>query len=214
MLGSTNSSVFAMGLLRRKIRRRASLRGRLRPDDRTLERYDMSIRFRRRAGILVLAIGCIVLSNSTGCSDIEVSSHYAPSEALTALPKSYDWASLSQGQSEFWNQRTELRDMVNAAIESRFAEKGYTRQSGAQPGFYVRLNATKEARTDSGVNPHGEVYEKIALIMDVINPATNRTLWRGAATARLDAAANPEQRRNRIHQAAHMLVDRFADNNK
>ncbi len=162
----------------------------------------------------MLASCCIALLSSPGCSDIEVSSHYAPSEALTALPMNYEWAGVTQGQSEFWNQRTELREMVKAAIETRFNEKGYTRQSGSPPGFYVRLNATKEARTDSGVNPHGEVYEKIALIMDVINPATNRTLWRGAATARLDAATNPEQRRNRIHQAAHLLVDRFADNNK
>lgn len=174
----------------------------------------MSNLIRRQAGSLVLAVCCTALLNSSGCSDIEVSSSYAPSEALTALPKSYEWASMSQGQSEFWSHRTELRDMMIAAVESRFIEKGYTRQSGSQPGFFVRLNATKEARTDSAVNPHGEVYEKIALIMDVINPATNRTLWRGAATARLDASANPEQRRSRIHDAAHMLVDRFADNNK
>lgn len=169
-------------------------------------------RCNRILSTLFVCIGAQLLS--TGCSDIEVSSHYAPSEALTALPNTYDWAQLTGAQSEFWNQRTEMRDLVNTAIEERFTARGYTRQTGAQPGFYVRLNATRESRTDSGVNPHGEVYEKIALIMDVINPATNRTLWRGAATARLNASANPEQRRDRIHQAAHMLVDRFVDGNK
>lgn len=174
----------------------------------------MSHTLRRSSLSFILIACCGALLNLAGCSDIEVSSQYAPSESLTALPHTYDWAPMTREQSDFWNQRHELRDLVAQAIESRFTEKGYTRQTGSQPGFYVRLNATKEARTDSGVNPHGEVYEKIALIMDVINPATSRTLWRGAATARLDSSANPEQRRNRIHQATHLLVDRFADNNK
>lgn len=174
----------------------------------------MPTRFRRRpCNLVILACG-IALPTAAGCSDIEVTSHYAPSESLTAVPKTYDWAQLTREQSDFWNQRNELRQLVNTAIESRFTERGYTRQSGSQPGFYVRLNATKESRTDSAVNPHGEVYEKIALIMDVINPVTGRTIWRGAATARLDSSANPESRRNRIHEAAHMLVDRFADGNK
>jgi len=169
---------------------------------------------RRSSFHFILLAGCGAFANLAGCSDIEVTSHYAPSESLTALPSTYDWAQMTREQSEFWNQRHELRELVQQAIESRFTERGYTRQTGSQPGFYVRLNATKEARTDSGVNPHGEVYEKIALIMDVVNPATGRTQWRGAATARLDSSAVPEHRRNRLHQATQMLVDRFVDGNK
>ena len=163
---------------------------------------------------LVLHSCCGAMLAVAGCSDIEVTSSYAPSESLTAVPTTYDWAPATRDQSDFWSQRAEMRDLVHKAIEERFTERGYTKQAGSQTGFYVRLNATKENRTDSGVNPHGEVYEKIALIMDVVRPTTGRTIWRGAATARLDSSANPEQRRTRIHEAAHKLVDRFADGNK
>ena len=170
---------------------------------------------RLRLCSLIILICCIALTAASGCvSDMEVHSSYAPSESLQPVPKTYDWAQLSKEQTDSWTQRTEMREFVHAAIEERFTAKGYAKQTDLQPGFLVRLHTTKEARTDSGVNPHGEVYEKIALIMDVIRPSTGRTIWRGAATARLESSANPEQRRTRINKACQMLVDTFTAGNK
>jgi len=168
---------------------------------------------RRIFNLLLVCSGA--LSISTGCAgDIEIHSSYAPSEALSAVGKSYNWADLSQEQTESWARRQELRELVHIGVEEHFSAKGYTRQAGAAPDFLVRLHMTKETRTDSNVNPHGETYEKISLIMDVIKPSTGRTLWRGAAATRLDSSATPEQRRARIRKAAQMLVDRFTAGNK
>jgi len=173
----------------------------------------MHVRPRRRIDSLLLA-SCFALMLSPGCGgEIEVHSSYAPSEALSPVGRTYRWADLTQEQADSWTQRQELRELVFAGVEEQFTTNGYTR-TDAQHDFIVRLHMTRETRTDSNVNPHGETFEKMGLIMDVIKASTGRTHWRGAATTRLDSSADPEQRRTRIRQATHRLVDRFTAGNK
>ena len=176
------------------------------------------MRFLQNQSITHLTLGLGILGTlATGCSDagpIAVQSAYAPDMALVRVGRTFDFATPTPEQAAQWNQLEDMRDVIWAEVEQRFASKGYVRSASPPADFLVRPHVAKESYNDSSVNPHGETLERGALILDIIQPSTSKTIWRGAATARLAPSLPPEQRRDRIRRGVEMLVDRFASSNK
>ena len=53
------------------------------------------------------------------------------------------------------------------------------------------------------------VYEEGTLVIDILDPATGKHIWRGYAQAKVDEARSPAEREKRVREAIGLILDRF-----
>jgi hypothetical protein len=119
-----------------------------------------------------------------------------------------------------------LDGRIRAAVDHELAAKGYQAAAPAKAGFLVGYHVVVKERVDAAtlggwyghggwwgpgqpVQPVVRRYEEGTLILDVIDPATDRLLWRGTGTAVVDPDASPKAKERRINTVVAKVLERF-----
>jgi hypothetical protein len=153
------------------------------------------------------------------CSSIDVSHDYDKSYDFSTL-KSWSWHPTAAASSDS-NAVVSLTDArIRSAVESELASRGYSEvHDGAS--FLVAYHAVIQQKIDPGTNPYGYgwshaymgptvmTYDEGTLLIDFIDPKSKSMIWRGTASAVVDASDSAEKREKRIHEAVHKVLEDF-----
>lgn len=177
-------------------------------------------------------LACLSLVAVAGlaCSTVAVSSDFDPSYDFSGL-KTYTWMSTQPeqtGDPRVDNQLTEER--IRRAVDEELAAKGYVKRE--QPvDFLVAYSAAIERRTDVEVvqDYYGpgwgywgagssyttiSDYDEGSILLDILDPANKKLIWRGVAAAELYFDSTPEERDQRTREAVEKILERFPPENK
>lgn len=164
---------------------------------------------RRCARLLSVAL----LLAAGACSGITANSNIAPGTNL-AQYHTYAWHSGVSGQAQGIGEQE-----VRSALQAQLAEKGLTLATNAPPEFLVAYHGKKEQKTEVysggygywgygwGGFPDVQTYTQGTLIVDFIDPQTNKVFWRGTASGVLDNPDNPDM--SKIDTAVAKLVQQY-----
>jgi hypothetical protein len=159
---------------------------------------------------IVTLLGTTIVA---GCSDdgtITVSSGYGKGIKFSGLGPTYAWSpSPSMDRANPALGSAEFGELVRKVVENELAAKGFTPASAGPANFWVDYRIGKQKKTDSGVNPHGEVFGEGSLQLDVLDPQNGKMIWRGVAQARIVPKAPPELREKRLKMAVQRLMKDF-----
>jgi hypothetical protein len=148
-----------------------------------------------------LAIAAVTSAALAGCAPIRVDSFVERGTDFGRI-RSYGWANadtLSTGDARLDNNPFFQR-RVQADVEAQLSTRGMHKASdGTRPDVVLHYHASAtdqisvsgldqdSPRCESGVADCAPiVYEKGSLVLDFVDPATNKLLWRGWATTPLD----------------------------
>jgi len=170
-----------------------------------------------------LCIGLLAVLVSA-CASPKVGYDYDRGIDFTAY-RTYEWMPDSGGPTG--DKRID-NDLVNAriraAVDGQLREKGYTNPAAGLPDFYVTYQAAvtdmmKGASTQryigdratglyttvSDVHP----YKDGALLVDIVDGATQKLVWQGTASAEIDPALSARERDERIARVVKAMFDHF-----
>ena len=161
-----------------------------------------------------------------GCSRVTVTTDHDPSAHFGTL-HTYAWRpGPQQGVDDPRFDSTLIDKRVRAAVDRVLAAKGYrTAAPGSTAGFLVGYHAVVRQRTSvqtinswygyrvggwrGGPPTYAHDYEEGTLLIDVIDPATMKLLWRGSGTAVVDPSTGAEKRERRINEAVDEILAKF-----
>ena len=148
-----------------------------------------------------------------GCGETEsinASTRYGPGVKLSGLGPAFAWApSAPADPANPPVGGPELRQLIHSIVERELKAKGFTPSAADSPDFLIDYRIGKRQKTDSGVNPHGEVFDEGSLVLDVLNPQSGALIWRGVAQARVLYGITPEVREKRLNLAVQRLMKDF-----
>ncbi|MDY6941829.1 MAG: DUF4136 domain-containing protein [Pseudomonadota bacterium] len=172
----------------------------------------------RRTPSWTHAIRLAVLSATAltliACGDYRIRQDYDRSFDFSQL-KTYAWtADLSKTAS----MNPTLLEQVRLSTDAQLMSLGY-QQDPRRPDFLVTVRASAETKTQpyipmSGTGSWDDTaptydYEVGTLVIDVIDPASNRPVWRGRARGVLADQPNPAEQPKRINQAVRDILADF-----
>ena len=143
-----------------------------------------------------MRLNCALLLLLAGCSSIATSFDFDPDADFAKL-KSYAW----RGQSKNDAFSPLVYERIVSAGDRELAAKGYRKVAG-NPDFHVAAHGRTDRRvqvTDFGYDPwyRGGVsgvdvyeYDEGTLIVDIVDVAQKKLVWRG--TARKTLSQNPD----------------------
>ena len=164
------------------------------------------------------------------CAGIETSTNYDPNAVATLSQyRTYSWLPAPQGQNtRVYNDVVEAR--VKQAVNQYLQARGY-RLVDQNPDFKVGWHGAIDQKLDIGTmdtyygygwgpwySPYsvGAVpqtyvreYEEGTLILDVVDAASNKLVWRGTAQAELSTDASAEDRQKKLNEAVNKIFDEF-----
>lgn len=147
------------------------------------------------------------------CSGITANSNLAPGTNL-AQYRTYAWHTGTSGQAE-----SIAEQQVRSSLQAQLAERGMTLATTQPPDFLVAYHGKKQQKVDVypggygywgygwGGFPDIQTYTQGTLIVDFIDPKTNRVFWRGTASGVLDNPNNPNMQK--IDTAVAKLMQQY-----
>ncbi|HVG64299.1 MAG TPA: DUF4136 domain-containing protein [Hyalangium sp.] len=164
------------------------------------------------------------------CAGIETSTNYDPNAVGTLSQyRTYAWLPEPKGADmRVYNDIVEAR--VKQAVDQEMQARGY-RLVDQNPDFKLGWHGAIDQKLDvgtmdtyygygwgpwyspyyAGTVPHTYVreYEEGTLILDVVDAASNKLVWRGTAQAELSADASAEDRQRKLHDAVNKILEDF-----
>ncbi|MBS1212315.1 MAG: Phosphonate transporter phosphate-binding periplasmic component [Proteobacteria bacterium] len=129
---------------------------------------------------------------------------------------------------------TLLRQRVQDAVEQGLILHGYRKQlqEGTPPDFWVTFHAALKRKVEvvtyggyygygwwgypwgymgGGMWPQAYTrdYDERVIVLDILDPATRKLLWRATARDTLDEDATPQEKAHRIGQAVRQMLAGF-----
>jgi hypothetical protein len=174
----------------------------------------------------LLRTAVIVVMLASGCSGVRVATDYDRSVDLHAL-KTYAWATPRRqptGDPRLDNPLLEAR--IERAIESAMNTQGLRPADPGDADFLVAYHVVIDQRSDVTEVPTGfgyrgfwggfygsrvqvDQYEVGTLLIDFIERASDRLVWRGSGEARLHDRGSPEDRDARAQRTVDAILERF-----
>jgi hypothetical protein len=170
----------------------------------------------------LLAIACAL----AGCTQFNVRSRQDPSTDFSRL-RTWAWLPLSEAAPA--DQRT-LNRLIDAriqrAVESELRAKGYAAADG-QADFLLNYRLATQPASDVKGDPrrafadsfwwgipdgegfYTESYDEGTLYVAILDAATKRIVWVGAAGARLVPTMSMEKTEKRVDEAVQQIMARF-----
>ena len=166
----------------------------------------------------------LLVSWATACAAPKVGYDYDPSANFNAY-HTYNWVGDKQeitGDQRLDNSLVDGR--IRTAIGTQLRSKGYTTSVSKQPDFYVAYHIKvkdmmKGSSTQDyiGDRAHGtyttisdiQPYKEGTLLIDIVDAASKRLVWRGSALAEVDPGMTPEERDERIGNIVHAMFAHF-----
>lgn len=178
----------------------------------------------------LVAVVCGVLLSA--CSSISVNTDYDTSKSFSNL-KSFAWLSPKQKlvvdplvDNDLMNQR------IQRSVESELEKRGYTKASGDDSAdFFITYHVKAEDKISAtsfhgsyGYYPcwHGCVgmgvgydrdihvrqYKQGTFMLDIIDPASEKLMWRGSAGQRL-VSGTPDERDEYVQEIVSAILAKF-----
>jgi uncharacterized protein DUF4136 len=164
------------------------------------------------------------------CAGIETSTNYDPNAVATLSQyRTYSWLPEKQGlNTRVYNDVVEAR--VKQAVDQYLQSRGY-QLVDQNPDFKVGWHGAIDQKLDvntmdsyygygwgpwygpyyTAAVPHTYVreYEEGTLILDVVDAASNKLVWRGTAQAELSSKSSVEKRQERLNEAVEKIFEDF-----
>jgi uncharacterized protein DUF4136 len=187
-------------------------------------------------GIQLLCL-FLLASSMAACETAKVGYDYDPSANFSAY-HTYEWAVAKQektGDRRADSPDVDIR--IRTAVGAQLRVKGYTKPPSGQPDFYVAYhigvnNMTPDTSTQyfsEGMADHPftysvdtrtmgkphptvkdtPVYITGALLIDVIDAASKKLVWRGTASGEINPGLTSEERDERIRGLVHEMFTHF-----
>ena len=158
---------------------------------------------------------------AAACSTITIKTDYEPAVDFSRF-KTYDWIPgvRTPGNLQEVIGAGRVGPFVEAAVEKELARRGYEKEKrpGEKPDFFVSYRAQAKEITEPNVITYscGEAicshgvemqrYREGTLVLDIIEPESNRVVWRGTAVG---VIGDPEKRKEAIEDAVARLLRNF-----
>ena len=155
----------------------------------------------------LLALGLLA-----GCSTVAVNSETAR-DANLANFKTFGWyaAPGAQGKPE------SLADQdIRSSIEKNLAAKGITHAAEGNPDFFVAFHTKTQQEMNvadygygywGGWGPDVYTYTQGTIVIDFIDPKSNKVFWHGTASGVVDHPENPNA--EKIDSAVSKVMERY-----
>lgn len=161
------------------------------------------------------------------CATMTIVTEHAPDAGFAHLT-AYDWAP-ELGVSDPRVDTVRVARSIKAAIETVLGERGYDHRV-ADPDFVIDYHAVVEHKTIEAVarshRPADELdlvsmgpdtrycreLDEGTLVVDFLDPASGRVLWRGLARDEVDWRMSPTEIDQRIRDAVRRILERFPPN--
>lgn len=167
---------------------------------------------------------CLLALSIVACASPKVGYDYDPEAAISAY-RTYDWMTARQEATGDKRVDSPLVDgRIRAAIAAQLRAKGYATPVDGTPDFFVAYHAGikdvligASSQRYIGDLVHG-TYTTISdirptneggLMVDVIDGASQRLVWRGFAQAEVDPSWTPEKRNERMAQVIEAMFAHF-----
>ena len=165
-----------------------------------------------------------------GCATMAVTSDHDPNANFTGL-KTYTWLPKPEGDGADPQHGNPLMDAyIRKSIENALAAKGYTPVSGTAD-FQIGYHASRaDKQSVQAVNTYygygrgwygpgmmaprvatTQVYEYVegTLIIDIVDPAARKLIWRGSAQAELNRNPSTEEKQHNVDAAVEKILKQF-----
>jgi hypothetical protein len=152
----------------------------------------------------------------TGCAGfgMDVSSTYGPAAKHEPLGTTFNWWPQVQQNEKAGRARNPESDaFIRETIVHELARKGYSATSD-QPDFWVDYYVQRKSTGGLRHATWSPVEEEGALVIDILDPATNKHIWRGYARAKMDESAPVSEMEKKVQIAVRLILDRFPDHGK
>jgi hypothetical protein len=181
-------------------------------------------------------IAAAALATITACSSVNINTDYTQDYNFSNL-KTYNWhpsqsgdkASLDFLGGDIFDQRA--REYVEESLTLKGLKK-----VNSSPDFLVNYGVLTEDRTDinsyntySGYAPNWRYggyssgygmgasstqttvshYKQGTLMIDIIDPTSDKLVWRGTADGRLSKNMKPEERRESLQKVINKILENF-----
>lgn len=172
----------------------------------------------------LIGLFCIVLL--TGCSSMHIDSRHDSTADFSGY-QTWDW--MPGPPERTGDERVDdpkVRERIQSRIESQLITLGFTKVANS-PDFLVNYHAAlntelNQVRMDNYYEyahyqvfyPHWtatytDVYELGTLVIDILDPNTNRLVWRGWARAEINPQEGPVINGEKIRKAAEGILRKF-----
>ncbi len=165
---------------------------------------------------LIAFIGTLIF---LGCSGMKVQTDYDPSVTLT------DYKSFAIVHKKQEHEDTLTNGRIENALIQTFQSKNYENVPRESADFYVvyHVNVENKTRIDTEYQSLGFYrysgmmiastrtveYDQGQLIVDVMDPKTQKILWRGMATDQLYDLDTPQERTEYINKVISKILESF-----
>lgn len=175
---------------------------------------------RRRERYALLVAAAILFA---GCATMGVGSFVEP-DADFPRYHTFGWGpadALPTGDPRLDNNSL-FKDHLEGAVEKSLAAKGFTHAASGTPDLLLHYHAsvTQRLQVDSAdrrfgycyrdCQPHVVQYDEGTLVLDVVDPRTNKVVWRGWARDTLDGVLEDQALMERkIDEAVRRMMQLF-----
>ena len=160
----------------------------------------------------------------TGCATMTVSSHIQNGIDFGRF-RTYDWGpadALPTGDPRL-DKDPFFQDHMQGAVERQMAAKGFARAEDGHPDLLIHYHANVTQRIDIAAADRdrgycyeddcraGAIeYEGGTLVLDLVDTATNKVIWRGWAQESLERVLDNKDRMDRdINEAVRRMLERL-----
>ena len=152
--------------------------------------------------------------------------------------QTYDWLSDEQEKTGDRRADSSAVDMrIRIAVGAQLHSKGYQKLSGGKPDFYVAYHIglkdmsptvstqyysdgmagrpfsySADTRSAGGAKPtasEAPSYLTGSLLIDIIDAASNKLVWRGTAAGEVDPGLTSQERDERTRTIVHKMLSHF-----
>jgi hypothetical protein len=174
--------------------------------------------------------GVLIALTITACSGIPVSQDFEQGFDFTGL-KTFAWEANEENQWGIASSNELVDRRVRSAIESTLTGRQFSQVDAAQADFLVLYNITVDQRISSsnvsgGVSVgrssrgrHGSIgvstgsqvrtYEQGTLLIDVIDVASDKLVWRGTSSQALPDLSDPQRLTDHINATVAKILEQF-----
>jgi hypothetical protein len=157
----------------------------------------------------------------TACSSISVDTDYNPAYDFHANKRFVMAYKPVEGSD------TLTDDRIMAAITAQMERKGFTHVKASSTALQVHFKKSVTTKTEIetdysyGMYPYGRrgamlmptttvsTYEEGKLVIDIVDPSTDKVVWRGIGTDSLDSFDTPAERTAYINDVIAQIMQNF-----
>jgi len=171
--------------------------------------------------VLKRLIEIIFILAFSGCSTMSVNIDHDASASFAGL-KTYGW--MPAPKEVIDDPRVDwelLSSRIRIAADRELAEKGFTWKATGSPDFFIGFQATLDKKMtwetmhrDFGRRGYGpswsqKVYDEGTLVLDVVEAESQKLIWSGSATDKVNFSLSPEKEEAEISEAVREILKEF-----